>query len=112
VDVRMVASHGVLLVTISRAGTRMWTRVGDQLQWTMGRSRIANALPFDGQAHAGGVRGSHIVVPRFPGSPNAAVYTEAVDGRRFLYFRGTIRYGRDDGGCRQRRFQEDSAVGG
>jgi glycerol-3-phosphate dehydrogenase len=29
----------------------------------------------------GGVRGSHIVLPRFPGSPGAAVYTEAVDGR-------------------------------
>ncbi len=29
----------------------------------------------------GGVRGSHIVLPRFSGSPNAAVYTEAVDGR-------------------------------
>ena len=29
----------------------------------------------------GGVRGSHIVVPRFPGSPNMAVYTEAPDGR-------------------------------
>ena len=29
----------------------------------------------------GGVRGSHIVLPRFPGSPSAALYTEAVDGR-------------------------------
>jgi len=29
----------------------------------------------------GGVRGSHIVLPRFAGSPEAAVYTEAVDGR-------------------------------
>jgi glycerol-3-phosphate dehydrogenase len=29
----------------------------------------------------GGVRGSHIVVPRFAGAPEAAVYTEAVDGR-------------------------------
>jgi glycerol-3-phosphate dehydrogenase len=29
----------------------------------------------------GGVRGSHIVLPRFPGSPNSAVYAEAVDGR-------------------------------
>jgi glycerol-3-phosphate dehydrogenase len=29
----------------------------------------------------GGVRGSHIVLPQFPGSPNAAVYTEAADGR-------------------------------
>jgi glycerol-3-phosphate dehydrogenase len=29
----------------------------------------------------GGVRGSHIVLPRFAGAPSAAVYTEAVDGR-------------------------------
>lgn len=29
----------------------------------------------------GGVRGSHIVVPPFAGMPDAAVYTEAVDGR-------------------------------
>ncbi len=29
----------------------------------------------------GGVRGSHIVLPLFDGAPNAAVYTEAVDGR-------------------------------
>jgi glycerol-3-phosphate dehydrogenase len=29
----------------------------------------------------GGVRGSHIVLPKFPGAPEAAVYTEAVDGR-------------------------------
>ncbi len=29
----------------------------------------------------GGVRGSHIVLPRFSGSPSAALYTEAADGR-------------------------------
>jgi len=29
----------------------------------------------------GGVRGSHIVLPRFAGAPDAALYTEAVDGR-------------------------------
>ena len=29
----------------------------------------------------GGVRGSHIVLPRFAGAPDAAVYTEAVDKR-------------------------------
>jgi glycerol-3-phosphate dehydrogenase len=29
----------------------------------------------------GGVRGSHIVMPKFAGAPEAAVYTEAVDGR-------------------------------
>ena len=40
------------------------------------RSSIRMSKPM-----LGGVRGSHIVLPRFPGSPNAAVYTEAVDGR-------------------------------
>jgi len=40
------------------------------------RSSIRMAKPM-----LGGVRGSHIVLPRFSGSPNAAVYTEAVDGR-------------------------------
>ncbi len=29
----------------------------------------------------GGVRGSHIVLPRFAGAPSAALYTEAADGR-------------------------------
>src|ERR1700722_3309984 len=29
----------------------------------------------------GGVRGSHIVLPRFTGAPEAAIYAEAVDGR-------------------------------
>jgi glycerol-3-phosphate dehydrogenase len=32
----------------------------------------------------GGVRGSHIVIGRFPGSPTAAIYTEAQDGRPFF----------------------------
>jgi glycerol-3-phosphate dehydrogenase len=40
------------------------------------RSAIRMAQPL-----LGGVRGSHIVLPRFPGSPSAAVYSEAVDGR-------------------------------
>jgi glycerol-3-phosphate dehydrogenase len=40
------------------------------------RSSIRMAKPM-----LGGVRGSHIVLPRFPGSPSGAVYTEAVDGR-------------------------------
>ena len=40
------------------------------------RSSIRMSKPM-----LGGVRGSHIVMPRFPGSPNAAIYTEAVDGR-------------------------------
>jgi glycerol-3-phosphate dehydrogenase len=40
------------------------------------RSRIQTGRPM-----VGGVRGSHIIVPRFPGAPQAAVYTEALDGR-------------------------------
>jgi len=40
------------------------------------RSRIQTPHPM-----LGGVRGSHIVVPRFAGAPDAAVYTEAVDKR-------------------------------
>src|SRR5580704_5156107 len=40
------------------------------------RSSVRMAKPM-----LGGVRGSHIVLPRFPGWPNAAVYTEAADGR-------------------------------
>ena len=43
------------------------------------RSSIRMAKPM-----LGGVRGSHIVLPRFPGSPSAAVYTEAEDGRPFF----------------------------
>jgi glycerol-3-phosphate dehydrogenase len=40
------------------------------------RSSVRMAKPM-----LGGVRGSHIVLPRFPGSPNSALYCEAVDGR-------------------------------
>jgi glycerol-3-phosphate dehydrogenase len=40
------------------------------------RSSIRMSKPM-----LGGVRGSHIVMSRFPGSPIAAIYTEAVDGR-------------------------------
>ncbi len=40
------------------------------------RSSIRTTKPM-----IGGVRGSHIVLPRFSGAPNAALYTEATDGR-------------------------------
>jgi len=40
------------------------------------RSTIRTGKPM-----LGGVRGSHIVLPRFPGAPTAALYTEASDGR-------------------------------
>jgi glycerol-3-phosphate dehydrogenase len=43
------------------------------------RSSIRTCKPM-----LGGVRGSHIVLPRFPGAPNTAIYTEAADGRPFF----------------------------
>ena len=42
-------------------------------------SRIETSHPM-----IGGVRGSHIVLPRFAGAPDAAVYAEASDGRPFF----------------------------
>jgi glycerol-3-phosphate dehydrogenase len=40
------------------------------------RSSVRTTKPL-----LGGVRGSHIVLPRFSGAPNVALYTEAADGR-------------------------------
>jgi glycerol-3-phosphate dehydrogenase len=40
------------------------------------RSSVRTGKPL-----LGGVRGSHIVLPRFSGAPNVALYTEAADGR-------------------------------
>lgn len=40
------------------------------------RSSVRTSKPM-----LGGVRGSHIVLPRFSGAPGSALYTEAVDGR-------------------------------
>jgi glycerol-3-phosphate dehydrogenase len=40
------------------------------------RSQINTGGPM-----IGGVRGSHIVLPKFPGAPNAAIFTEASDQR-------------------------------
>lgn len=40
------------------------------------RSTVRTSKPL-----LGGVRGSHIVLPRFSGAPSAALYTEASDGR-------------------------------
>ncbi len=43
------------------------------------RSAVRTPKPL-----VGGVRGSHIVLPRFSGAPSAALYTEAADGRPFF----------------------------
>ncbi len=42
---------------------------------------VARAAGIAGKRMVGGVRGSHIVLPRFGGAPESAVYTEGLDGR-------------------------------
>lgn len=41
----------------------------------------ASAAIDTGGPMVGGVRGSHIVLPRWPGAPESAIYTQATDGR-------------------------------
>jgi glycerol-3-phosphate dehydrogenase len=49
---------------------------------------VVNASGLRSQAGSqpmvGGVRGSHVVLPRFSGAPSQAIYTEAVDERPFF----------------------------
>ena len=46
-----------------------------------GRTGCAYGRDRDTHPMVGGVRGSHIVLPRFAGAPDAALYTEALDKR-------------------------------
>jgi glycerol-3-phosphate dehydrogenase len=43
--------------------------------------QVAQSAGLKASAMVGGVRGSHLVLPRFPGMPESAIYIEAVDGR-------------------------------
>lgn len=45
---------------------------------------VAQSAGLKASTMVGGVRGSHIVLPRFAGMPEAAIYIEAVDGRPFF----------------------------
>jgi glycerol-3-phosphate dehydrogenase len=82
VDVRHGRAQGVLLrdqlskKEVSVHGTWIINATGPWADRVCQRSRIDTKSPM-----VGGVRGSHIVLPRFAGAPDAAVYTEAVDGR-------------------------------
>lgn len=55
---------------------RVVNAAGPWVDSVCGRSGIRTEKPL-----VGGVRGSHIVIPRFDGAPQTAVYTEATDGR-------------------------------
>jgi glycerol-3-phosphate dehydrogenase len=82
VDVRHRRVAGVLLRDqLSRKEERVeanWiiNATGPWADRLCQRSRIETSQPM-----VGGIRGSHIVLPRFAGAPDAAVYTEAVDKR-------------------------------
>jgi glycerol-3-phosphate dehydrogenase len=82
VDVRHGRVAGVLLrdqITGKEErveGTWIINATGPWADRVCQRSRINTPHPM-----VGGIRGSHIVVPRFPGAPEAALYTEAVDKR-------------------------------
>ena len=46
--------------------------------------QVAQSAGLNASSMIGGVRGSHIVLPRFAGMPEAAIYLEALDGRPFF----------------------------
>ncbi|HEY1938241.1 MAG TPA: glycerol-3-phosphate dehydrogenase/oxidase [Candidatus Angelobacter sp.] len=91
----VVCNHTQLL-EISRnngnvTGARLRDRISGQ-EYTVQASHIVNATgPWADAVIAasgistprmiGGVRGSHLVLPKFIGAPEQAIYTEAVDGR-------------------------------
>ena len=82
VDVRHRRAVGVLLRDQLSGkeerveGTWIINATGPWADRMCQRSRVETSHPM-----IGGVRGSHIVLPRFAGAPDAAVYTEAVDKR-------------------------------
>jgi len=82
VDVRHGRAQGVLVRDEFSGkeerieGTWIINASGPWVDRVCHRSRV-NA----NQRLIGGVRGSHIVLPRFPGASEAALYAEAVDGR-------------------------------
>lgn len=91
-----VRNHTEALVVEIREGRVRGLRLRDLLcgtEYGVEASRVVNATGpwadavcrssgINTQAPMiGGVRGSHIVLPRLPGAPESAIYTEASDGR-------------------------------
>ena len=83
VDVAHGRARGLLLRDWTRnleekvEATWVINATGPWADRTCQRSSIRTRRPM-----VSGVRGSHIVVPHFPGAPGTAVYGEAIDGRR------------------------------
>ena len=85
VDIRHGRATGVLLRDMLSGkeerveGTWIINATGPWADRLCQRSRVNTRHPM-----VGGVRGSHLVLPRFAGAPEAAVYAEARDGRPFF----------------------------
>ncbi len=92
----VVRNHTQVLAVEIRNGRAIGARLRDRLSgkeervqgtWIINATGpwadaiCQNARIQTGNPLVGGVRGSHIVLPKFAGAPEAAVYTEAVDGR-------------------------------
>jgi glycerol-3-phosphate dehydrogenase len=96
VDAGAVVCNHTQLLEITRSngrvtGARLRDRISGQ-EYAVKASHVVNATgPWADAVIAasgisipqmiGGVRGSHLVLPKFAGAPEQAVYTEAVDGR-------------------------------
>jgi glycerol-3-phosphate dehydrogenase len=95
----VVRNHAQVVAVVAGHGKVTGLRLRDQLsgtEETVAATWIVNATgPWadhicqqsgirTSHPMVGGVRGSHIVLPKFAGAPDAAVYTEAVDGRPFF----------------------------
>ena len=91
----MVCNHTQLL-EISRSdgrvtGARLRDKISRQeyavsAKWIINATgpwvdSVIGASGISASRMIGGVRGSHLVLPQFPGAPEQAVYTEALDGR-------------------------------
>ena len=92
----VVRNHTQVLAVEIRNGRAIGARLRDRLSgkeehvqgtWIINATGpwadaiCQNARIQTGNPLVGGVRGSHIVLPKFAGAPEAAVYTEALDGR-------------------------------
>ena len=91
----VVCNHTQLLEIIRNNGHVTGARLRDRIsgqEYTVQASHIINATGpwadtvvaasgISAKRMVGGVRGSHLVLPKLNGAPEQAIYTEAVDGR-------------------------------
>jgi glycerol-3-phosphate dehydrogenase len=91
----VVCNHTQVLEISRRNGHVTGARLRDRIsgqEYSVEAARIVNstgpwadtvisASQISAPRMIGGVRGSHLVLPKFPGAPEQAIYTEAIDGR-------------------------------